>query len=67
MKTVDARGHSCPEPVIMTRKALEASSGQLKVLVDNQIAVENITRFARSRGKKVDIRPSDGDFELIIE
>ena len=37
MKTVDARGHSCPIPVVMVRKAVAAEKpAELEVLVDNQ-------------------------------
>ena len=34
-RVVDARGRSCPEPVLMTKKALAQQSGRLQVLVDN--------------------------------
>ena len=51
---VDARGQSCPIPVVMTRKALEKEKpARLEVLVDAQVAVENVTRCARSLGYQV--------------
>ena len=52
MKTVDARGFACPQPVIMAQKAIKADApGELQVLVDNKCAVENVTRaVAESRG-----------------
>lgn len=50
MKTVDARGHSCPIPVVMVRKAVTAEKPEaLEVLVDNQCSVENVTRYGSSR------------------
>ena len=64
--TVDARGRSCPEPVIMTKRALDENGNRAMVLVDNQVAVDNITRFADSRGLKVLVKEKDGDFELTI-
>ena len=64
--TVDARGRSCPEPVIMTKRALDQNGYRAMVLVDNQVAVDNITRFADSRGLKVLVKEKDGDFELTI-
>ena len=64
--TVDARGRSCPEPVIMTKRALDQLGNRAMVLVDNQVAVDNITRFADSRGLKVLVKEKDGDFELTI-
>ena len=51
MNSVDARGYACPQPVIMTKKALEKHGTPLKVLVDDKAPVENI----------------DGEYELTIE
>ncbi|NLW23414.1 MAG: preprotein translocase subunit TatB [Tissierellia bacterium] len=60
-KIVDARGRSCPEPVIMTKNALESNPDEpIQVLVDSQVAVENITRFATGKGYTVD-REKDGE------
>ena len=50
---VDARGYSCPTPVIMVQKAVkEGSPKKLEVAVDNQCSVENVTRFAQSAGDR---------------
>jgi|YelNatPaOPRAMG01_1025707.scaffolds.fasta_scaffold55132_2 selenium metabolism protein YedF len=43
-KTVDARGLACPQPVILTKQALETSE-KVKVLVNNDTALENIKRL----------------------
>ena len=65
MNTIDARGRSCPEPVIMTKNALEKDpSARLEVLVDAHVAVENITRFAKNKGYKVDVT-EDGDDYIV--
>lgn len=53
MKSVDARGLSCPQPVIETKKAIRDGSLELEVLVDNIAAVENISRFAQASGYDV--------------
>jgi len=46
-RTLDARGLACPEPVILTRKALaEGGFTSLEVLVDDTAARENVVRFA---------------------
>ena len=45
---VDARGKQCPVPVIETKKALkEMTEGMVEVLVDNEIAVQNLTKMAK--------------------
>ena len=44
-KTVDARGMACPLPVVNAKKASEemTQGGTLTVLVDNEIAIQNLT------------------------
>jgi len=52
-KLVDARGRSCPEPVIMARQGLAATKGgSLTVLVDTAVAKENVSRFLRASSKQ---------------
>ena len=55
MITVNAMGDNCPIPVIKTKKAMEALTGPetIEVLVDNEIAVQNVTKMAASAGGKV--------------
>ncbi|NLC77170.1 MAG: hypothetical protein GX750_06080 [Clostridia bacterium] len=65
-RVVDARGRSCPEPVIMTKTALEKYSPPLEVLVDNEVAKENVTRFAKSKGFQVKVTEYDEEFKLEI-
>ena len=65
MNTVDARGYSCPEPLIMTRAAI-AKGLPLVVLVDNMTAVNNITRFATNAGYKIEHKTVGDDFEITI-
>lgn len=65
-KVVDARGRSCPEPVMMTKVALETSSPPIEVLVDNEVAKENVTRFAKSKGFQVKVTEYDEEFKLEI-
>lgn len=52
---IDARGLSCPLPVVMTQKAAKENPATLEVLVDNACAVENVTRFAKNKGYTVRI------------
>ncbi len=65
MNKVDARGYSCPEPVIMTKQALRQGT-PLLVLVDSMIPVQNIMRFAASAGYQVSYQVIGEDFELTI-
>ncbi len=64
---VDARGYSCPMPVIMVQKEVKKNApASLEVMVDNQCAVENVTRFARNNGYKVDVQAQGEDFQLML-
>lgn len=63
---VDARGCSCPQPVLMTKKAL-AKESDLQVLVDNNTAMNNVTRFASSQGCKVNVKDGEAEDEFVIE
>ncbi len=64
---IDARGRSCPEPVLMTRNALKAEGNSWEVLVDNRTAVENVTRFAKNAGCQVECTETEGTYHLAIQ
>ena len=53
MKVIDACGRACPEPVVMTKQALQSGEPAYEVLVDNATAQGNVTRFAQSNGYSV--------------
>ena len=64
---IDARGLSCPQPVVMTKKALEEmESGILDVLVDNKASAENVTRFVKNAGCLAKVEEKDGVFNIHI-
>lgn len=67
-KTVDARGLSCPEPVLLAKRAIEGlESGTIEVLVDTVTSRENVTRLAKHLGCEVETRPAeDGSCLLSI-
>lgn len=66
MITVDARGLSCPEPVIMTKNAMESREAAYEVLVDNPTSRENVTRYAEHQGYKVSVTQHEDDYTLSI-
>ena len=51
-KIIDCRGMACPLPVVNAKKAAEEmkDADVLTVLVDNEIAVQNLSRFAQHKG-----------------
>ncbi len=52
MIQIDARGDACPLPVVKAKKAIAElqGAGQVEVLVDNEIAVQNLTKMAQQKG-----------------
>jgi tRNA 2-thiouridine synthesizing protein A len=66
MKTVDARGLSCPQPVILAKKAIEAGQFPVQVLVDTVTSRENVRRMAEKAGCKVTVEQAGDEFKLAI-
>ncbi|HRF91086.1 MAG TPA: sulfurtransferase TusA family protein [Desulfobacter postgatei] len=67
-KIVDARGLSCPQPVLMTLDAIKSGSdGELEVIVDNMASRENVVRAAESHGWRVfEIKDNDDKTQIFI-
>lgn len=64
---VDARGLSCPLPVLKTKAAIEKGDQEIEVLVDNKTALENVTRLAKSRGFVVETEENiRGEWQLSL-
>ena len=51
-KTVNAMGDVCPVPLVKAKNAIAelAGSGKVEVLVDNEIAVQNLEKMAQQKG-----------------
>ena len=65
-KNVDARGLSCPQPVILTRKAIEGDEFPIEVWVDSVTSRENVRRMAEMNHCQVEIEESGGEFRMIL-
>ena len=66
-KIIDARGRSCPEPVIMTKNAIDSNPNEeIQVLLNTYVSVENVTRFAKGKGYNVDVEEKGEEFRLNI-
>ena len=66
MKTIDCRGLACPAPVLQTKETLEKDHPVLiKVVVDNEAAKQNVSRFLKSRSFEVDIQEEGADFHIV--
>lgn len=64
---IDARGLACPQPVIATKKALDAiDAGVVTTIVDNQAAKENVMKFAAASGFGVSVEETGGYYRIRI-
>lgn len=67
--TIDARGLRCPQPLMLTKKALtELSAGDsLRVLIDNEISKNNLLRFLRDHGVTPEVSCAQGVYTLLLK
>ncbi len=66
---IDARGQSCPIPVVMVQEAVKKENypSEIKVKVDARVCVENITRYAASQGYRVSTEEEDGEYLMTLQ
>ena len=65
MATVDARGFSCPVPLLMVQGEIKKNDpAQLEVLIDAPCAVENIQRFAFHNGYRFEAVENGDEWTL---
>jgi tRNA 2-thiouridine synthesizing protein A len=66
---IDARGLSCPQPVLITVETLgKVNAGEVTVLVDTETSKENVTRASASLGWQVkQVQREGDDYRLILE
>ena len=58
---IDARGLSCPQPVVLVKKAIDKlGKGEIEVLVDTVTSKENVSRLARNAGFQVSEEEKEG-------
>ena len=63
---LDARGLSCPEPVVMIRKAMMSKAAEYTMVVDNPTAKENVTRYAEHQGYTVAVAVNGDEYTLTM-
>jgi TusA-related sulfurtransferase len=64
--TVDARGLSCPQPVILARKAIQAGEFPIEVLVETVTSRENVRRASEKLGCTVQVEEVGDEFKLTL-
>jgi tRNA 2-thiouridine synthesizing protein A len=67
VERIDARGLSCPQPVLLTRNKMNAAkSGTIEVLADSAAARDNISRLAKDQGWSISVEERDSEFLLTL-
>ena len=66
MKEVDARKLNCPQPLILTKNALESGEKEVLTIVDNETARENILKFCKLKGFDVKVEEKNNEFHIKI-
>ncbi len=64
--TIDARGLSCPQPVILTQKAISIGKERFSVLVNSVVSMENVTRCVENSNMKCSVTTEGDDFIIEI-
>ncbi len=66
---IDARGLSCPQPVLLTMEKLrDLQQGELVVLVGTDTSRENVSRAAASLGWQVkDVQPDGEEYQITLQ
>lgn len=67
MSLIDARGLSCPEPVILIQRAMAGKEDAYEIVVDNPTSRENVTRYAEHQGYTVTYTEAGGEYTLSIK
>lgn len=65
MKELDCRGLACPSPVLKTKEMVDSGAHEISVLVDNEAAKENVSRFLINQGFDVTTEAGSGGFIVI--
>lgn len=65
--TVDARGLSCPQPVILAKKAInDAKESEITVLVDTMTQVQNVSRIAEKSGWSAEYEELGDEYKIVL-
>jgi len=66
MKEIDARGQACPAPVLLTKEVIEKEHPSIvKVIVDNEAAKQNVSRFLESQKFIASVQKEGNDLHVI--
>ena len=66
-RIIDVCGLSCPEPVIIVKRELEKACTVFKVITDQEVAKENISRLVKKMEYDIMVEEKESEYILIIK
>lgn len=66
MSQIDARGLSCPQPVVLTRNAIKSGNKNFEVLVNSEVSKENVIRCVESSKLKASVKEDGENFIITV-
>ncbi|MBM4349137.1 MAG: preprotein translocase subunit TatB [Deltaproteobacteria bacterium] len=67
-KIVDARGLSCPQPVLLALNEMKKmNKGEIAILVDTDTSKENVSRAATTQGWRVEVEKGQEEYRLVLK
>lgn len=66
-QTIDARGRSCPEPLVLLQNSIRSGATDIVITVDNPVSLENIVRYAKGKyGVDADVTRNGDESSIAI-
>lgn len=65
MIKVDTCGQSCPQPVLLTKKAISNNPKDVEIITDNNTATTNVKKFLSSNGYNVSISTQNDNTYIV--
>ncbi|MFW5789665.1 MAG: sulfurtransferase TusA family protein [Bacillota bacterium] len=66
-KLIDTSGLSCPQPVLLVKQAVEAGDKDLDIIVDTEVARENVGKFLKKAGIVYQEEEDGRQYHLLTE
>ena len=67
MKKIDACGLSCPQPVILVKKAIDKAEYPFCLIVDTKTSCQNVCRICEKSNLNAEIQEENEIFKIIID
>lgn len=66
-KLIDTSGLSCPQPVLLVKQAMEAGNKDLDIIVDTEVARENVGKYLKKAGLEYREEEDGRQYHLLTE